>query len=85
VFGLGLGSSLVSVLSCNGFISGTDEGMRGGVLFVRVRVAGLFVSFVLIYLSQALIITLIMRVLDCEGFILYLFIVLCDIGHAAYL
>jgi len=29
----------------------------------------MFVSFVVIYLSQALIITRVARVLDCEGFI----------------
>jgi hypothetical protein len=62
-------SCLVSFLCCNSFISGTDYGTRAGVLFVRVRVVGLFVSFVLIYLSQALNITHVARVLDWEGFI----------------
>jgi len=49
--------------------------MRGGVLFVWVRVVGLFVSFVLINLSQALIFTRVARFLDCSGFIFHLFIV----------
>jgi hypothetical protein len=62
-------SCLVSFLCCNLFISGTDYGTGAGVLFVWVRIVGLFVSFVLIYLSQALIITCVARVLDCEGFI----------------
>jgi hypothetical protein len=75
-FGLELGSCLVSILCCHLFISGTDEGTRGGVLFVSVRVVGLFVSFVLIYLSQALIITRIARFLDYSGYIFDLFIVL---------
>jgi len=75
----------VSFLCCNLFISGTDSGTRGGVLFVRVRVAGFFVSFVLICLSQELIITRVARFLDCSGFILYLFIVLWDIAHAVFL
>jgi len=38
---------------------------------------------VLIYLSQALIITRIARFLDCSGFILY--IVLWEIVHAVFL
>ena len=59
--------------------------MRGGVLFVWVRVVGLFVSFVLIYLSQALIITHVARFLDCSGCIFYSFIVLWDIAHAVFL
>jgi hypothetical protein len=59
--------------------------MRGGVLFVWVRVAGLFVSFVLIYLSQPLIITRIARFLDCSVCISYLFTVLWDIAHAVFL
>jgi hypothetical protein len=42
-------------------------------LFIWVRVVGLFVSFVLINLSQALIITRVARFLDCSGFNLYLF------------
>jgi len=46
---------------------------------------GLFVSFVLIYLSQALIITCVTRFLDCSGFIFYLFIVLWHIAHAVFL
>jgi len=46
---------------------------------------GLFVSFVSMYLSQALIIRRVARVLDCEGSIFYLFIVLWDIGHAVFL
>jgi hypothetical protein len=61
------------------------DGMRGGVLFVWVRVVGLFVSFVLIYLSQALIITRVARFLGCSGYIFYLFIVLWDIAHAPFL
>jgi len=59
----------VCFLCCNLFISGTDQGTHGGVWFVWVRVVGLCVSFVLIYLSKALIITRVARVLDCEGFI----------------
>jgi len=59
----------VSSLCCNPFISGTDYTTPGGVLFVWARVMGLFVLFVLIYLCQALIITLVARVLDCERFI----------------
>jgi hypothetical protein len=54
-------------------------------LFVLVRVVGLFVSFVLIYLSEALIITRVVRFLDCSGFILYVFIVLWDIAQAVFL
>jgi len=54
-------------------------------LVVWVRVVGLFVSFVLIYLSQALIITHVARFLDCSGFIFHVFIVLCDIAHAVFL
>ena len=54
-------------------------------MFVWVRVVGLFVSIVLIYLSQALIITHVARFLDCLGFISYLFIVLWDIAHAVFL
>jgi len=46
---------------------------------------GLFVSVFLIYLSQALIITRVVRFLDCSGFIFYLFIVLWDIVHAVFL
>jgi len=47
--GLESGSCLVSFLRCNRFNLGTDYGTCGGVLFVWVRVARLFVSFVLIY------------------------------------
>ena len=54
-------------------------------MFIWVRVVGLFVSFVLINLSQALIITRIARLLDCLRFILYLLIVLRDIAHAVFL
>jgi hypothetical protein len=43
--------------------------MRGGVLFVWVRVVGLFLSLVRIDLSQVLIITCVARVLDCERFV----------------
>jgi len=46
---------------------------------------GLFVSFVLIYLSQASSITRIARFLDCSGCIFFLFIVLWDIAHAVFL
>jgi hypothetical protein len=53
-------------------------------LFVWVSVVGLFVSFVLTYLSQRLIITCVARFLDCSGFIIYLFIVLWDIAHARF-
>jgi hypothetical protein len=56
-----------------------------GDLFGCVRVVGLFISFVLMYLSQVLIITGIATVLDCKGFIFNLFIVLLDIGHAVFL
>ena len=52
---------------------------------VGVRFAGLFVSFVLIYVSQALIITHVARLLNCSVFILYLFIILWDITHAVFL
>jgi hypothetical protein len=75
----------VSLLCRNLFSSGTDYGMRGSIVFVWVRVVGLFVSFVLIYLSQALIITHIVRFLDCSGFIFHLFIVLWDITHTVFL
>jgi hypothetical protein len=54
-------------------------------MFIWVRVEGLFVSFVLIYLCQALTITRIARFLDCSGCNFYLFIVLWDIGHAVFL
>ena len=54
-------------------------------MFVWVRVVGLFVSFVLIYLSQALIIACVARFLDCSGFVFYLFIVLWEIMHAVCL
>jgi len=54
-------------------------------MFVWVRVAGLFVSVVLIYLSQALNITRVARFLDCLGCIFYLFIVLWDIAQAVFL
>jgi hypothetical protein len=47
--GLESGSCLVSFLRCTQFISDTDQGTRGGVLFVWVRVVGLCVSIVLIY------------------------------------
>jgi hypothetical protein len=43
-------------------------------MFVWVRLLGLCLSFVLIYLSQELIIIRVARVLDCSGFILYSFI-----------
>jgi len=59
--------------------------MRGGVWFIWVRVVGLFVSFVLFNLSQALIITHVARFLDCSGVIFDLFIVLWDIAHAVFL
>jgi len=59
--------------------------MRGGVLFGSVRVVGMLVSFVLIYLSQALISTCIARFLDRSGFILHIFIVLWHIAHAVFL
>jgi len=74
----------VSFLCSYQFISGTDEGTRVGVLFVWVRVVDLFVSFVLMYMSQALIIILIARFLDCSGFLFYLFIVFWDIVHAVF-
>jgi hypothetical protein len=47
------------------------------------RVLVLFISFLLIYLSQALIITCVARLFHCSGFVL--FIVLKDITHAAFL
>ena len=81
-FGLESGSCLVSLLRCDLFIPGTDQGTCGGVLFVWVRVVGLFVSFILINVSQALIITCVARFLDCSEFIFHLVIVLCDIAHA---
>jgi len=59
--------------------------MGGGVLFVRVRVAGLLVSFVLIYSSQALIITCVVRFLDSSWCIFYVFILLWDIAQAVFL
>ena len=75
----------MSSLCCNLFIPGTDQGTRGDVFFVWLRVVGMFVSFVLIYLSQALIITRVARFLDCSGFMFHLFIVLWDIAHAVFL
>ena len=45
----------------------------------------LFVSFVLINVSQALIITRVARFLDWSGFKFYLFIVLGVIAHAVVL
>jgi len=75
----------VSFLCCNLVISGTDESTGGGVLFVWVRVVGLFVSCVLIYLSQTLIITHVARFLECSGFTSYSFILLWDIAHAVFL
>ena len=54
-------------------------------MFVWVRVVGLFVSFVLINLPQALIITRVAWFLDCSGFIVYVFIVLWNIAHAVFL
>jgi hypothetical protein len=54
-------------------------------LFVWVRVVGLFVSFVLIYVSQTLILTRVARFLNSSGFIFDLFIVLWDIAHAVFL
>jgi hypothetical protein len=59
--------------------------MLGGVLFVWVRVVGLFVSFVLFYSSQAVISTPVAWFLDCSGFIFYLFIVLWHITHVVFL
>ena len=50
--------------------------------FVWVWVVGLFVSFVLIYLSQSLIITRVAWCLDCSLLIFQSFIVLWDIAHA---
>jgi multisubunit Na+/H+ antiporter MnhE subunit len=58
--------------------------MCGGVLLVWVRVMGFFVSFVLIYLSQALIIARIARFLDFSEFIFLLFVLLWDITHAVF-
>ena len=84
-FGFESGYCLVSFLCCNQFISGTDWCTRGGVVVVWVRVVGLFVSCVLIYLCQALIITCVARFLDCSGCIFHLFIVLWDIAHAVFL
>jgi hypothetical protein len=78
------GSCLVSFLCCNLFISDTDQGRGGGVLLVLVMVMGWFLWFVLIYISQALLISHIMRFLDCSQFVLYSFIVLWDIAHAVY-
>jgi hypothetical protein len=49
------------------------------------RVVGLFVSFGQMYLSQALIITRVARVLDCSVFICYLFNVLWQIARAVFL
>ena len=59
--------------------------MRGGVLFLWVRVVGLFVSCVPIYESQALIITCVARFLDCSGIIFCIFISLWDIAHGVFL
>ena len=52
---------------------------------VWVRVVGMFVSVVLINLSQALNITRIARFLHFSWFIFYLFTVLWDITHAVFL
>ena len=54
-------------------------------MFGWVRVMGLFVSFVLINISQALIITHVVRLLDCSGLIFYLVIVSWDIAHTVFL
>ena len=54
-------------------------------MFDWVRVVGLFVSFVLIYLSQELIITHVARFLDRSGLIFHLLILLRDITHAVFL
>jgi hypothetical protein len=78
-------SSLLSILCCNLLISATEQGTREGDLFVWVRVVGLFDSFVLIYLSQALIITHITRFLNCSGCIFYVFIIIWECEHAAFL
>ena len=75
----------MSFLSCIQFISGTDEDTHGGVLLIWVRVVGLFVSCLLIYLSQVLIMTHVARFLDCSGFSYHLFIVSWDIVHAVFL
>jgi len=83
--GLESDSSLVSFLWCNLFILGTDYGTPGSVLFIWVRVVGLFVSFVLIYISQVLIILHVARFLDCSGCTFDLFIVLWYIAHAVFL
>jgi len=54
-------------------------------MFVLVRVVGLFVTFVLIYLSQALIIIHVANFLNCAECIFFFFIVLWDIAHAEFL
>jgi hypothetical protein len=65
------GSCHVSFRCCNVFISGTDKGTHGGVLFVWVRVVAFFVFFVLIYLSQALICTWVAWFWNCSGLIFH--------------
>ena len=54
-------------------------------MFVWVRVVDLFLSFVLMYMYQALNIILVARFLDCSGFLFYLFTVFWDIVHAVFL
>jgi hypothetical protein len=54
-------------------------------MLVWVRVVGLFVSFILINLFQALIITHVVRFSDCSRCTVYLFIVLWAIVHAVFL
>jgi len=54
-------------------------------MFGWVRVGGLFVSCLLIYLSEALIMTRVVRFLDCSGSIFYLLIVEWSIVYAVFL
>ena len=61
MFRLGCGSCLVIFLCDDLFISGTHYSMHGGVLFVCVQVVGLFISSVLISLTQAWMIICVAR------------------------
>jgi hypothetical protein len=54
-------------------------------LFAWVWVEGLFASFVLIYLFQALVVSCMARFFDCSECNFNLFIVLWDITHAVFL
>jgi hypothetical protein len=54
-------------------------------MFVWLFVVGLFITFVLINLSKALIIARNARFLDCSGYNFYLFLLLWNVAHAVFL